>query len=92
LGGSPTFGYDIVCLYWLGFTHVLRLLVFSQSGPPLARMLGPFGDAQFYGSAVGQSPNAAIVGMATDNATGGYWLVASNGTVFHGNAPNYGVN
>jgi hypothetical protein len=51
-----------------------------------------FGDAQFYGSAVGQSPNAAIVGMATDNATGGYWLVTSNGSVFDGNAPNYGVD
>jgi N-acetylmuramoyl-L-alanine amidase len=31
-----------------------------------------------------------MVGMATDQATGGYWLVASDGGVFSFNAPFYG--
>ena len=31
--------------------------------------------------------NKPIVGMAADRATGGYWLVASDGGIFSFNAP-----
>ena len=34
--------------------------------------------------------NKPVVGMATDAATGGYWLVASDGGIFAFNAPFYG--
>jgi hypothetical protein len=36
--------------------------------------------------------NAPIVGMATDSATGGYWLVASDGGIFSFNAPFDGAD
>ncbi len=35
----------------------------------------------------GQHLNAAIVGMAANSATGGYWLVASDGSISSFNAP-----
>ena len=34
--------------------------------------------------------NQPIVGMVEEQATGGYWLVASDGGVFSFNAPFYG--
>ena len=34
--------------------------------------------------------NAPVVGMAADDATGGYWLVASDGGIFSFGAPFYG--
>jgi len=34
--------------------------------------------------------NRPVVGMAVDNATSGYWLVASDGGVFAFNAPFLG--
>ena len=34
--------------------------------------------------------NRPVVGMATDRATGGYWLVASDGGVFSFDAPFFG--
>jgi N-acetylmuramoyl-L-alanine amidase len=36
------------------------------------------------------SSSAPIVGVAADDATGGYWLVASDGAVFNFDAPNPG--
>jgi hypothetical protein len=51
-----------------------------------------YGDASFYGSMGGTPLNAPIVGMAADKATGGYWLVGSDGGVFSFNAPYYGAN
>ena len=46
-----------------------------------------YGDAGFFGSAGGIQLNKPVVGMATDVATGGYWLVASDGGIFAYNAP-----
>ena len=42
-----------------------------------------FGNVPFYGSTGGQRLNAPVMGMASDPATGGYWLVASDGGVFN---------
>ena len=41
-----------------------------------------FGDARFFGSAVGMSPDSPIVGMASTPDGQGYWEAASNGAVF----------
>jgi hypothetical protein len=49
-----------------------------------------FGAATCYGAMTGKQLNQPIVGMAVDRATGGYWLVASDGGVFSFNAPFYG--
>jgi hypothetical protein len=49
-----------------------------------------YGDAAFYGSTGSMVLNKPIVGMAADPATGGYWLVASDGGIFAYNAPFYG--
>jgi len=38
-----------------------------------------FGDARFQGSMGGRPLNEPIVGISADDATGGYWLVASDG-------------
>jgi hypothetical protein len=46
-----------------------------------------FGAAVCYGGMTGTPLNQPIVGMAVDPATGGYWLVASDGGVFSFNAP-----
>jgi len=48
-----------------------------------------FGDAGYFGSTGNIHLNAPIVGMAADPATGGYWLVASDGGIFAFNAPFY---
>ena len=37
-----------------------------------------FGDALFHGSAAGIPGAAPVVGMATDTATGGYWLISQS--------------
>ena len=34
---------------------------------------------------------APVVGMAADHATGGYWLVASDGGIFSFNTPFFGA-
>ena len=39
-------------------------------------------NALFWGSTGGMTLNKPVVGMAADEATGGYWLVASDGGVF----------
>ena len=49
-----------------------------------------FGAATCYGSLTGTHLNKPIVGMAVDRATGGYWLVGSDGGVFAFNAPYLG--
>jgi hypothetical protein len=49
-----------------------------------------FGAAACYGSLTGVHLNKPIVGIATDRATGGYWLVASDGGVFAFNAAYQG--
>ena len=46
-----------------------------------------FGGAVCYGGMTGTPLNRPIVGMTADPATGGYWLVASDGGVFSFNAP-----
>jgi hypothetical protein len=35
---------------------------------------------------------APVVGMATDNSTGGYWLVGSDGGGFASHAPLFGAD
>ena len=49
-----------------------------------------YGNARFHGSTGGQPLNAPMVGMAVDRATGGYWLVGSDGGIFAFDAPFYG--
>ena len=49
-----------------------------------------FGAAGCYGALTGTRLNKPIVGMAVDPATGGYWLVASDGGIFSFNAPFHG--
>jgi hypothetical protein len=50
-----------------------------------------FSDAPFYGSMGGKHLNAPIVGIASTNDHGGYWLVASDGGIFSfGDANFYG--
>jgi Purple acid Phosphatase, N-terminal domain/Calcineurin-like phosphoesterase/Fibronectin type III domain len=46
-----------------------------------------FGTAVCYGGMTGTPLSRPIVGMTVDPATGGYWLVASDGGVFSFNAP-----
>ena len=50
-----------------------------------------FGDAGFHGSAGALPLDAPIVGMAADDSTGGYWLVASDGGIFSYGAPFFGA-
>jgi Calcineurin-like phosphoesterase len=49
-----------------------------------------FGSAICYGAMTGTSLNKPIVAMAIDPATGGYWLVATDGGIFAFNAPFFG--
>ncbi len=49
-----------------------------------------FGGAVCFGSMSGTPLNRPIVGMAVDPATGGYWLVATDGGIFSFNAPFLG--
>jgi len=49
-----------------------------------------FGQATCFGAMTGTRLNLPIVGMAVDPATGGYWLVASDGGIFSFNAPFLG--
>lgn len=54
-------------------------------------VVGAFGAAAVHGSiAPGTRLEAPIVGMATDQVTGGYWLVAADGGVFSFDAPFFG--
>jgi len=48
------------------------------------------GDAHCYGSLTGVTLNRPVVGITADLATGGYWLVASDGGIFGFNAPFMG--
>lgn len=57
---------------------------------PRTAECSPKGDAHFYGSMGGRPLNQPIVGMAVDQATGGYWLVAADGGIFSFDAPFYG--
>ena len=52
----------------------------------------PSATPAFWGSTGGIRLNAPIMGMAPDDATGGYWLVGSDGGVFCFNAPFYGAH
>ncbi len=47
-------------------------------------------EATGYGSAAGTLGTSAAVGLATDPATGGYWILKSNGGVANYHAPWYG--
>jgi hypothetical protein len=49
-----------------------------------------FGAANCYGAMTGLPLNKPVVGMAIDPATGGYWLVATDGGIFAFNAPFLG--
>jgi hypothetical protein len=49
-----------------------------------------FGSAQCSGSMTGIPLNQPVVGMAVDQTTGGYWLVAKDGGIFSFNAPFLG--
>ncbi len=48
------------------------------------------GDARCYGALSGVTLNRPVVGITADLATGGYWLVASDGGIFGFNAPFMG--
>ena len=49
-----------------------------------------FGGAAFRGSTGDTKLNQPIVGMTTDEATGGYWFVARDGGIFGFDAPFFG--
>jgi hypothetical protein len=40
-----------------------------------------FGDAQFYGSGVGEAPSGSVVAMTTTPDGQGYWLTLSTGAI-----------
>ena len=46
--------------------------------------------APWYGSANGTLGSLKAVGLAVDTATGGYWILKSNGGVANYNAPWHG--
>ena len=50
-----------------------------------------FGNAGFHGSMGGITLNQPVVGIAADNSSGGYWLVASDGGIFAFGAPFLGA-
>ncbi len=51
----------------------------------------PFGGSVSYGSDAGKLPvGVSAVGLTLDPATGGYWILRSDGGVDAFNAPNYG--
>jgi lysophospholipase L1-like esterase len=68
-----------------GVTDGDPIIVGTIPPPPV-----PSGDAVFYGSVGGTHLNEPVVGMAVDPATGGYWLVASDGGIFSFHAPFHG--
>jgi hypothetical protein len=49
-----------------------------------------FGGAHSYGKPEPNEPKGHVVGMAVDHATGGYWLVTAEGTVYNFHAPSFG--
>ena len=49
-----------------------------------------YGGAVCFGAMTGTPLTRPIVGMAIDPATGGYWLVATDGGIFSFNAPFFG--
>jgi hypothetical protein len=49
-----------------------------------------FGDAKYRGSRGGQRTDGAVVGIAVDPLTGGYWVVTSRGAVYAEDAPSWG--
>ncbi|MHB8458044.1 MAG: hypothetical protein ACYDBS_10215, partial [Acidimicrobiales bacterium] len=49
-----------------------------------------FGDARYFGSLGSYRARGAPVGIATDNATGGYWVATSTGNLYNFGAPFYG--
>ena len=49
-----------------------------------------FGDAKYSGSRGGLWIDGAVVGIAVDPTTGGYWVVTSRGAVYAEDAPDYG--
>jgi hypothetical protein len=63
----------------------LGAVVVERNGSVITR-----GDASFAGSAAGLILRQPIVGVALDAATGGYWLVGSDGGIFSFNAPFFG--
>ena len=50
----------------------------------------PSATPAFHGSTGGMPLNAPVVGMAADRASGGYWLVGSDGGIFAFDAPFLG--
>ena len=60
----------------------------TATWPPPAPRIG--GSAQVGASTSGPVSSHLVVAMATDAATGGYWLVASDGGVFSFDAPFHG--
>jgi len=48
------------------------------------------GSAVFHGSLAGSNLTAPVTGIASDTATGGYWLLSYNGAIAPFGAPTYG--
>jgi hypothetical protein len=68
-------------------------VVYSEQGYDLATSDGDvfsFGIAPYLGSMAGIPLSQPAVAMADDDATGGYWLVGSDGGIFTFDAPFYG--
>jgi hypothetical protein len=51
-----------------------------------------YGSSTFQGSMGATTLNKPIVGMAADSASGGYWLVGSDGGIFSFTAPFDGAD
>lgn len=78
---------------WFAITNVAAPAG-SDSGYWVVSSAGavyPFGNAQSFGSMVGKTLNAPVIGMAPTSDGNGYWLVAGDGGIFSfGDAKFYG--
>ncbi len=92
--GSPQLPFSNACMSHLPAGSVVGSAALPSGAGyyqvDSAGDVAAFGAATCYGAMTGTPLNKPIVGMAVDPATGGYWLVATDGGIFSFNAPFFG--
>ncbi len=92
--GSPSLPFTVGCMSHLPAGSVVGSAALSNGAGyyevDAAGDVANFGAATCFGAMTGTPLNKPIVGMAVDPATGGYWLVATDGGIFSFNAPFFG--